>query len=585
MNILKAMTEGLSVQQLTSLFYSGYRMVSPGRTRVQTHNFQTSLNSRYNGSIAEVFASGDPRTSTLANILASIYTETHRTKQELFELFRSVKDLDQASVIIDDFIDDCFNTPESEYAYTIKIKDGVADKEYVEHVLADVTKKFDLYQLDRDINEDYLVYGDYYISQVPEIGKGIVDVMDNVECENVFSIYKNNKVVQHIGMTRNSAFAGTSMSGWCGNLVPIHPDLLTHFSLDSRKIKVTLPGQNADIFSLPESIKIGRSVLFSSLQLLKKYQLLDIALLYKEVRNALMPVLLGVSTGAFTTPDRMIEACKTIESYLQDGMAMNLDMTDTATLEQMLQGSATFKVAPVPGDKGQFSKLDIGTNPNETDGLSNVLDNVGNRIATVAGGVTSNESGKSRLEILKSNSRRSKRLIDIQRGKSKGWVDFYHTHLKYLHCNIEKESIQIQYKSIPNADIFEEANGLVTLLSVVNDMQTFADSVKQSDAGYEVDPQKMVDAFNLFIGNRYKVCKDFLKISAVRKALPGAAAAFDNANKSQTFTGSTQSAPENPNEPEPQGPELRTGVNNATQLRQMNKSFAGSSGSSSAVGQ
>ena len=106
MSILKTLTEGLSVKQLTSMFYTGYQQISPGRTRVQTHNFQASLNSRYNMSIANAFTDGDPRTSTLANILATIYTETHRTKQELFELYRSVKDLDQASVVIEDFIDD-----------------------------------------------------------------------------------------------------------------------------------------------------------------------------------------------------------------------------------------------------------------------------------------------------------------------------------------------------------------------------------------------------------------------------------------------------------------------------------------------
>lgn len=579
MSILKTITEGISVKDLTSMFYTGYRQVQPGKTRVQTHNFQANMNSRYNGSIADVFVDGDPRTSTLANILATIYTETHRTKQELFELYRSVKDLDQASVVIEDFIDDAFNTPDSDYPFTIKIKEDVADREWIEDNLAELIKKFDIYQLDHDTNEDFLVYGDYYITNIPEIGKGIVDVSDNVEIENIFSIYKNNKLIQHIGMNRNTAFTGTAVQGWAGQLVPIHPDLLTHFILDSRKIKITLPGKDTNVFSLPENIRIGRSVLFNGLALLKKYQLLDIALTYKEVRNALMPVLLGVQTGAFTTPDHMIEACKAMESYLQDGMTMNFDLTDTASIEQMLQGSATFKVAPCPGDKGRFERVDIGTGANETEGLNNILNDTGNRIATVTGGVTSNEAGKSRLEILKSNSRRSKRLIDIQKGKSNGWRNFCHTHLKYQYINIEKESIQIQYKSIPNADIFEEANGLVTLLSVINDLQTFADSVNQSNSGYKVNPKKMLDAFNLFIGNRYQVIKDFLELEPVKQAMPGAVAAMSTYNNFQTSTGDSQK------DDKDKGPEVKTGVQNATALTKLNKSFPGSSGKSDATGQ
>lgn len=578
MSILKTLTEGLSVKQLTNLFYTGYQMVSPGRTRVQTHNFQASLNSQYNMSIANAFTDGDPRTSTLANILATIYTETHRTKQELFELYRSVKDLDQASVVIEDFIDDAFNTPDSDFPFTIKVSEDVADKEWIEDNLANLVKEFDIYQLDHDTNEDFLVYGDYYLTTIPEIGKGIVEVNDNVEIDNVFSIYKNNKLIQHIGMRRNEMFTGAALANYAGNLVPIHPDLLSHFVLDTRKIKIALPDKNVGIFSLPENIRIGRSVLFNGLQLLKKYQLLDIALTYKEVRNALMPVLLGVQTGAFTTPDHMIEACKAMESYLQEGMAMNFDMTDTASLEQMLQGSATFKVAPIPGDKGRFDKVDIGAGYNETDGLNKILDDTGHRIATVTGGVTSNEAGKSRLEILKSNSRRSKRLIDIQRGKANGWRDFMHKHLRYQHVNIEKESIKIQYKSIPNADVFEEANGLVTLLSVINDLQTFSDSVNQSNSGYKTDPKKMIAAFNLFIGNRYQVIKDFLTLDVVKQQFPAAAEVLNN-QSTQVSTGGSN------DEEEDFGPEVKTGVQNATALTKLNKSFPGSSGKSDATGQ
>ena len=573
MSVLSKINEALSAKSLASLFYTGYRQVSPGYTRIDTIPFSHQLGSKYNVSLVDAFAGQDPRTNVLANMLATIYTETYQTKSELFELFDSVKDLDQASVIIDDFIDDAFNTPDSDYAFTIKLKGDNYNKEKIEKVMSDFVKDFDIYQLDKDINEPFLVYGDYYLTTVPKIGEGIVDITDNVDCKNVFSIYKNGKLIQHIGMRSDSLFVGSSIGNYVGQLVPIHPDLLAHFTLDSRKINIKLPCRDSSIWALPENIKIGRGVLFSALNLLKKYQLLDAALTYKEVRNALMPILLGVTTGAFTTPDHMIEACKTIESYLQDGTAMSFDLENSANLQGLLEASTSVKVAPIPGDKGNLNKIDIGQSPNETSGLSDILDKTGSRIATTAGGVTQNESGKSRLEILKSNSRRSKKLIDIQKGKANGWRNILYTHLKYKHINIEKENIVVQYKSIPNADIFEEANGLVTLLSVVNDLQTFADAVKQSNSGYKVNAQKMIDAFNLFIGNRYKVMQDFLELEPVKNAFPGAVAAMQGANTNQYATNDEET-----------GPQLKTGVNNASELHQMNKSFDGSSGSSDAVG-
>lgn len=582
MSILSKVNEALSAKSLASLFYTGYRMVSPGYTRIDAINvpFANQMNSRYNVSLVDAFAGRDPRTNVLANMLATIYTETYQTKAELFDLYDSVKDLDQASVIIDDYIDDAFNTPDSDYPFTIKLKGDYYDKEKIEKILQDFVKQFDIYQIDKDMNESYLVYGDYYLTTVPEIGDGIVDIIDNVDCKNVFSIYKNGELIQHIGMRTDAMFRGSAIGGYTGQLVPIHPDLLAHFVLDSRKINIKLPFKDASIWALPESIKVGRGVLFSALALLKKYQLIDAALTYKEVRNALMPILLGVTTGAFTTPDHMIEACKTIESYLQDGTAMSFDLENSASLQGLLEAATSVKVAPIPGDKGNLDRIDIGQSPNETDGLNTILDNTGNRIAITSGGVTESEAGKSRLEILKSNSRRSKRLIDIQKGKANGWKTICYNHLRYQHINIEKENIEWQYKSIPNADIFEEANGLVTLLSVINDLQSFADAANQANLGYKASAQKMIDAFNLFIGNRYKIMQDFLELTPVKNAFPGAAAAMQGAQGFQSTTGQPQQQ-----DIDRLSPELKTSANNATQLHQMNKSFDGSSGSSDAVGQ
>lgn len=577
MGILKTINEAMSVKQLASMFNTGYIQTQPGHTRIDKIPFSASMSSKYNANISQSIVSSDPKTSILANMLASIYTQTYTTKKELFELIKSVKDLDQASVIINDFIDDCFSTPDSDYPFTIEISDDVDDKEYVEDILAKFIKKFDIYQLDKDTVEDFLVYGDYYFNTVPKIGEGIVEINDNVDCENVFSIYRNSELIQHIGMGKNQMFAGSALAGWAGQLKAIHPDLLSHFYLDSRKIKLELPTELSGILSLPESIRIGRSVLFDALALLKKYQLLDMALTYKEVRNALMPVFLGVQTGAFTKPDEIIEACKTIESYLQEGTAMEFDIENSSSMQELLGGASSVKIAPIPGDKGRLEKIDIGQGSSDTSGLNDILGDTGHRVAVAAGGVTSDEAGKSRLEILKCNSRRSKRLIDIQRGRSNGWRDMMHKHLRYKHINVEKESIKVMYKSIPNADIFEEANGLVTLLSVMNDLQTYADTVNQADNGVHINPDKLIDAFNLFIGNRYPVVKDFIELDAVKEQFPNAADMINNADKTQVATGplSKQDGDQ---------PQINTGVNNTTALNKMNQSFAGSSGSSDAVG-
>ena len=89
----------------------------------------------------------------------------------------------------------------------------------------------------------------------------------------------------------------------------------------------------------------------------------------------------------------------------------------------------------------------------------------------------------------------------------------------------------------------------------------------------------MQDAFNLFVGNRYPVIKDFLELDVVKNEFPKAAELVDNYGKTQVaVSGSNQGNEEDT-------VQVSTGVNNSAALTRMNKSFDGSSGSSSAVGQ
>jgi hypothetical protein len=144
--------------------------------------------------------------------------------------------------------------------------------------------------------------------------------------------------------------------------------------------------------------------------------------------------------------------------------------------------------------------------------------------------------------------------------------------------NIEPESIKVIYKSIPNADCFEEANGVVTLLSVVNDIMNFVNTTNETKNGVHANPEKIIAACDFFLGKRYPFMEDFLKLDVVKNEFPYVNDYMNLKKKPQTYTGTA-------NDEEKDKMQQDTTMNNPDDLQKMNKAFPGSSGSSDAVGQ
>ena len=118
----------------------------------------------------------------------------------------------------------------------------------------------------------------------------------------------------------------------------------------------------------------------------------------------------------------------------------------------------------------------------------------------------------------------------------------------------------------------------ITLISVINDLQTYVNTTNEANNGVHAKPQKIIDAFNLYIGTRYPSMEGFLELDVVKEQFPAMIDAKNAKNNPTTYTGTNK-------EPEDKTViDTDTPLNNADDLQKLNKSFPGSSGSSDAIG-
>lgn len=495
-----------------------YRMFAPyfnQSTQVSTTSIDKAFGGRYSLALAD--GTDDINdTSEITNILAKVYCETVNTRSDLYDLVDSIKDTDASQYILESIADDAFNSVDTNEPFTITYLGNKYDAEDVQEEIDSFVKKFDLYQLFMDIIDDFLIYGEYYLQTEVKQGKGIVAINDTVNSKNVFSIYRNYKLLEHIGFNNETEFSGTAYSSATSQIVRIHKDLLTHFVLDARKVRIRVTKESS-IIALPDVIRVGRSILYPAIKLLKRSNILDTAILAKDLRSALLPLILSIAMPNVSDPIQAIEAAKKYEKYFSDNAGLSqLAMDGELTVSSIFSNTGKIKIAPTfQGGKAELAKMDLD---GDTSSIQASKDKTDERINAIVGLPDASEN-KTRFEILKTQSRYSKKLIDLQRCSANGLRDLVYKHLKYKGIYIDEHNIVVKFKSILNADIFEEAEGIVSLMSVMNDLNSFIQSIADNEnLGIGVHPEALIDTFKQFLGSRYITLEKLLYKKKVNNA-------------------------------------------------------------------
>jgi hypothetical protein len=414
--------------------------------------------------------------SKFCNNQAKLFKTTLSTREDIFESIDVVRHLDIAQQILETVIDDAFNTFDYNEPFCVEYVGSAYEADYINDLIASFIKRFSLYELFRDIVDEFITYGEYYLETDCVKGNGIVAINDTVSVKSVVSVYENYDLLYHVA-TRKRA------SG--SDIIQVDKDRLSHFVLDNRKIR-TGSTDFTGVSEVPDIIRVGRSLFFPVLKLLQRYNLIDLANVAQDLKSSLMPPIINIGVPDQATPDQTIELIKKYEEYFQEmgDVIHGIDSSKEIQPSQILQLATQVKVVPSsPDGKGRFEKhaLESTVNLNETQ------DRIIQRITKTIG-VPNDEAGKTRFTIIKEESRYAKKLIDIHVSCSNGIRGLVLKDLRYRGIIIDPSNIEVKFKSIPNPDVEEDAEGMFHMASSVRDvLRTYSEAC--ADIGFKVNPK------------------------------------------------------------------------------------------------
>jgi hypothetical protein len=386
-----------------------------------------------------------------------LFKATFGARSEIYEAIDVVKYLDVSQQIIETIVNDAFYSFDAEEPFVIEYVGEAYDAEEVNMRIQRTIQRLKLYPFFRDMVDDLVTYGEYYVETPCKEGLGIAELNDTVFVHNVISVYDNSELLYHIAERKTSV--GTEV-------VQIDKDNLSHFVLDTKRIRLR-SGKFDSITGVPEIIKVGRSVLLPVLKLLQRYNLLDIANIAHDLKTALMPPLVKLGITEQMTPDQIIETVKKYEEYFVEmGDALHsIDASKEISASEILRLATQIKVVPSSDKSGSFERVASEDNVN----LNESQDRLEARIKRTVG-IPTDEEAKSRLDNLREKSRYAKKLLDVQLGTGHSFVNLILKDLRYQGIIIDESNLTCKFKAIQNPNIEEDAEGMFHLATSARDV-------------------------------------------------------------------------------------------------------------------
>ena len=426
-----------------------------------------------------------------------VFKATFGARSEIFDAIDVVKYLDVAQQIIETVVNDAFYSFDSEEPFTIKYIGKSYDQEEINARIQRTIKRLKLYRVFKDIADDLVTYGEYYLETPCKKGLGIVEVNDTVFVQNVVSVYDNYELLYHIAERKTS---------YGSEIVQIDKDALSHFVLDTKRIR-TRSGKFDSVLGVPELIKVGRSILLPVLKLLQRYNLLDTAAIANDLKTALMPPIVKLGIGENQTAEQMMEAVKRYEEYfLEMGDALHsLDASKEISTSQILQLATQIKVVPASDKSGSLERQSFESDTNLNESQDRLLARIKSTI-----GIPTDEEGKSRLDNLREKARYAKKLLDIQDGAGHSFIELILKDLRYQDIIIDASNIELKFKAIQNPNIEEDAEGMYHLATSARDViRTYVETAQDIE-GLKLNP-KAAKNFLDSIMSRYPQCDGLLE--------------------------------------------------------------------------
>jgi hypothetical protein len=415
-----------------------------------------------NGLSSKVESQRDIKDYAVAASMSSIYTQVSSKRSEMIVEVDKLVEFYLTDAILNQFADDALS-PDIHTGDVIKI---YSKNKEINKKITELDKKIKFDNLVNGILVDLLSYGEYTLRPEYDDKKGIISIKDDVNQIDVIALSDiNGEVIKYLVLEEGKFY-----------LKEKHE--YVKFSLSNKKIRINLKKEfgpktireNKKIFeSIPNYIRIGRSVIYPVRSKLKELELLEKLVPATKLSKLSSGTVIGIQVPPGMDITKAMEATKKVEGLLNKKVGYD-DAAKELSVENIMAVAGKLKCVPIFGDKGQLTKLDYKAD--EPDDLLASVEENRRTICNSAGipyELIFGSDGEQGAGSLKRYARYLRKLKAIQRSICEGVIQIVCFHLANSGVTFVESDICVEFRNklieIDNLDKLEFMDTTVNMLN------------------------------------------------------------------------------------------------------------------------
>lgn len=336
-------------------------------------------------------------------------------------------------------------------------------------------------------------YGELFLSKKTEYGRGIIEIVDDVELRDHVAIYSK---ANFLGAVRLKP--GKRISSLDGDFIPASD--IAHFMLnyERKNLHITIDNKNYEKMHalIKEKIRCASPILEPVIDLIKQYNQLEQISAALELARAIHPILLGVGVSPEQDISKITKQLQNWSNALNKNKStiINSMQSDLITQETLLKNMNTIELIPYDVENNANAMRQIQLNFSDTN-LTEKINDVRKTIAMAVAipeqyisTTTYNGQKDTKEDTIQTNPCYSMMLSRIQILIAKGIRQTAYDHLKakysteegILKRDIDKDKIEVIFQSSTNLNDRLENESMMLRGEMMSSLLNVVDSVAGS---------------------------------------------------------------------------------------------------------
>lgn len=418
---------------------------------------------------------------------------TLQERNNLFNRIDTIADHHIARKIRDIIISDGFNEVNNSNELFIKYTDP-DDKEkselFTEEIQRMIRRTGFLEILRDNIFSEGFKYGEIFLSKTLENGRGVVEVVDDLDLREHIAIYSKSNLLGAIRLNTKNRSRVLD-----GDFIPA--DKIAHFMLNYEKKNLhIIVGKNFEQIQtlIKEKVRFASPILEPVVDLIKQYNQLETISTAIEVSRAIQPILLGVGVSPEQDIGKITKQLQDWSNALNKNKNSVINNLDSLNQETLLRNMQTIELIPYDVENNVNAMKQIVLNYGDTN-LTEKINDVRKTIAIAVGipeqyisTSTYNGQKDTKEDTIQTNPCYSMMLSRIQILLAKGIREFVYSHLKtrfsseegIMKREVDKDKIEVIFQSSTNLNDRLENESMMLRGEMMSSILNVVDSVAGS---------------------------------------------------------------------------------------------------------